>query len=291
MTAKSAKPKDKTCTKCKKEKPLSEFYKKSATQIRSNMVEIDTYRSYCKLCKKRYEETNKDRINAQKKAHYKANQPRLLAKSRLYIKKNFKKKQLMDKLYHAAHKEKRNAYTRQWNKDNKEKAKLSRKRWVEQNKEYLKKYREENRQSINACYRIYRKERYSKDPLYKCKMLVRGAVSEGFRGKNFHKRHKTSKILKCSFEYFFDYIKKQFKEGMTWKNHGEWELDHIVPLDLAETEEDVIALNHYSNFQPLWKKENGSGGKSNKLILAMISPENKIRYKEIIERAQKQRSR
>tara|TARA_R110002012_G_scaffold77465_1_gene196649 strand:- start:580 stop:1434 length:855 start_codon:yes stop_codon:yes gene_type:complete len=277
----------KTCTKCEEEKPLSEFYKKSASHIKSNMAEIDTYRSYCKLCKKRYEETNKDRINAQKRTHYKANRPRLLAKARLYIKKNFKKKQLTDKLYHAAHKEKRNAYTRQWNKDNKEKAKLGQKRWREQNKEHVKKYLEENRPSTRARARIRRKERYRNDPLYKCRVLVRGAVREGFRKKNFHKRHKTSKILKCSFEYFFNYVKKQFKEGMTWKNHGEWELDHIIPLGLAETEEEVIALNHYSNFQPLWKKENGSGGKSNKLILTMISPENKVRYKGIIERALK----
>jgi len=281
----------KTCSKCKETKSFSEFYKLAVSKIRSNMAEIDTYRSYCKLCKKQHEETNKDRINAQKRGHYKANRERLLAKARIYVKKNFKKIQLKDKLYHAAHKEKRNTYTRQWNKDNKEKVKLGQKRYREQNKESLKKYLEENRQSINSRNRIRTKERYRNDPLYKCKKLVRGAVSEGFRKKNFRKKHKTNQILKCSFEYFFDYIEKQFKEGMTWKNHGEWELDHIVPLDLAETEEEVIALNHYSNFQPLGKKENGSGGKSNKLILAMISPENKIRYKEIIERAQKQRSR
>jgi hypothetical protein len=39
----------------------------------------------------------------------------------------------------------------------------------------------------------------------------------------------------------------------------------------------------------LWSKENML--KSDKLILNIISPENKIKYKEIIERAQKQRSR
>ena len=66
-------------------------------------------------------------------------------------------------------------------------------------------------------------------------------------------------------------------------------LDHIVPLSLGETEEEIIALNHYSNFQPLPPKDNLK--KNNKLILDIISPENKIRYKEIIERAQKQRSR
>lgn len=43
---------------------------------------------------------------------------------------------------------------------------------------------------------------------------------------------------------------------MTFENHGEWHLDHIIPLASAINEEDIIKLNHYTNFQPLWSKEN-----------------------------------
>lgn len=46
---------------------------------------------------------------------------------------------------------------------------------------------------------------------------------------------------------------------MTWDNYGlyngkfefGWDFDHIIPLDSAITEGDVIKLNHYTNFQPL----------------------------------------
>ena len=49
---------------------------------------------------------------------------------------------------------------------------------------------------------------------------------------------------------------------MCWTNRGNpkdgtlelnktWDLDHIIPISLAETEEDIIRLNHYTNFQPL----------------------------------------
>ena len=47
---------------------------------------------------------------------------------------------------------------------------------------------------------------------------------------------------------------------MNWSNHGKykngtfnfgWDLDHIIPICSAITEEDVIRLNHYTNFQPL----------------------------------------
>jgi hypothetical protein len=47
---------------------------------------------------------------------------------------------------------------------------------------------------------------------------------------------------------------------MTLENHGEWHLDHIIPLASATTEEEIIKLNHYTNFQPLWAEENLSKG-------------------------------
>ena len=30
-----------------------------------------------------------------------------------------------------------------------------------------------------------------------------------------------------------------------------WDIDHITPISSAETEDDVIKLNHFTNFQPL----------------------------------------
>jgi hypothetical protein len=47
---------------------------------------------------------------------------------------------------------------------------------------------------------------------------------------------------------------------MTWSNMGEWHIDHIKPLATAKTEKDVYELNHYTNLQPLWAKDNLSKG-------------------------------
>jgi len=51
----------------------------------------------------------------------------------------------------------------------------------------------------------------------------------------------------------------QFKEGMTWDNHGVvWEIDHIIPLaafDLTRKDQQMLA-NHYTNLRPLWKALN-----------------------------------
>jgi hypothetical protein len=50
---------------------------------------------------------------------------------------------------------------------------------------------------------------------------------------------------------------------MTWDNYGVggWEIDHIIPLASAKTEEEVYKLCHYTNLQPLWANENFKKGK------------------------------
>jgi hypothetical protein len=50
---------------------------------------------------------------------------------------------------------------------------------------------------------------------------------------------------------------------MSWENHGEWHIDHIVPLSSAITEEELRKLSHYTNLQPLWATDNLSKGSKN----------------------------
>ena len=46
---------------------------------------------------------------------------------------------------------------------------------------------------------------------------------------------------------------------MSWENYGKyngeinygWDIDHIIPISIAKTEEDVMKLSHYTNLQPL----------------------------------------
>jgi hypothetical protein len=184
----------KTCSKCKINKKLIDFYKKSASK--------DGYRSECKECNNKSSKVYK--IN-----WYNANKERLKE-----------------------------------NKDS-ESAKL-----------YLVEYKKKNKEKINHWRKKYRDNKFSINPVYKLSHNIRCLISKYLNKLGYIKSEKTESILGCSFEEFKSYIESQFREGMSWENHGKWHLDHKTPISWAKSEEMVLELNHYTNFQPLWAKDN-----------------------------------
>lgn len=65
-------------------------------------------------------------------------------------------------------------------------------------------------------------------------------------------------LLGCSPEELGRYLEGKFKFGMKWENAFMWHIDHIRPCasyDLFRIEQQKACF-HYSNLQPLWKREN-----------------------------------
>jgi hypothetical protein len=142
-------------------------------------------------------------------------------------------------------------------------------------KNYMKKYRKtENNKNYNRertkteKYKEVRnkrsKERYTEDILYKISCSIRKTINKAIRRNNFEKKSKTVDILGCSFDYFKNFIENKFEVWMNWENYGKyngelnygWDIDHIIPLSSAKTEDDILKLNHFTNLQPLCSKIN-----------------------------------
>jgi len=102
------------------------------------------------------------------------------------------------------------------------------------------------------------RERYATDPLYVLKCRLRSRVSSALKSKGFRKNTKTASMLGCTYEEFRAHIERLFLPGMSWANFSGCHLDHIVPLDAADSEADVYALNHYTNLRPMWGPDNCS---------------------------------
>ena len=116
-------------------------------------------------------------------------------------------------------------------------------------------------QEWNSEYRkSWHKDRMKADPTYAIMMVVRASIRDAISRMGYTKRNRSHKILGCSWEFFKGYMEAKFQDGMTWESRGEWEVDHIVPVSSATSEEEVIKLNHYTNLQPLWKRHNREKG-------------------------------
>lgn len=140
--------------------------------------------------------------------------------------------------------------------------------------EYQKKYRNSNGREVVLSYRRRkRKERRINDKVFALQERIRARISTAFKRNNFRKSAETERILGCSFSEAKKYLESKFEPWMNWENAGlyngeinyGWDIDHIIPISYAKTEEDVILLNHYTNLQPLCSYINRSV-KQNKII-------------------------
>lgn len=56
------------------------------------------------------------------------------------------------------------------------------------------------------------------------------------------------------------HLEPLFKPGMTWENHGDWQIDHVIPICSFRYESyddpQFKACWALKNLQPLWEKEN-----------------------------------
>jgi hypothetical protein len=102
------------------------------------------------------------------------------------------------------------------------------------------------------------------DIIYRLTLNIRASIRESLKSNGYRKCNKTEQILGISIIEFKIYLESKFEDWMTWDNKGlyngelnyGWDIDHIRPLASAETEEELLRLNHYTNLQPLCSKVN-----------------------------------
>lgn len=166
-----------------------------------------------------------------------------------------------------------------WRAKNPEHNKMMKAKWQTSNAEYVltkqREWKEKNRAHVNECSKQWRQKnleharawrrayyngRMDEDAQFRLAETLRHRLHDALRGKC--KRGSAVADLGMSIEEFRVYLESKFKPGMSWKNHGEWHIDHIVPLtwfDLENPEQLKYALR-YDNLQPMWAEDNLSKG-------------------------------
>ena len=281
-----------TCKKCKNEY-AKQYRIEKAEQISKQRKQHykDNIEEMRKRGRKHYEE-NKELINERNKKYYEANSKALNQKSRDYYKEHSDEIKKQKKEYNKNHKAEQIKWRKQYYEENKDSIYEYQKKYREENsekiKEYMETYRienseiikekrkqyyEENKELINERnkkyvqehieerrkYREkYRKDRFEKDPLFKITVNIRHLISNSLRKQGFTKKSRTYKILGCDYDTFYNHLLQTYKKnyGVDWDGKEEVHIDHIIPVSIANSEEEIIKLCHYTNLQLLKAKDN-----------------------------------
>ena len=227
----------KPCSKCLLIKPYSLFNVQTGTS--------SGRRSQCKSCMQATRSEKADTKSISDREYREKNKEKIRIKQKEYRHRNSASIKSAKKSYYSENKHSVIGRSAAWYRENKKKK-----------QEYDKKYRESRSELIRSIF----SDRYKNDPMFRLKDNIRGLILQAFRKKGYGKRSKTREILGCSFDELKSHIESQFSTGMSWCNRAEWHIDHIIPVSSAQSEQELIALNHYTNLRPLWAFENLSKG-------------------------------
>lgn len=160
-------------------------------------------------------------------------------------------------------KEKRYETQKKWVSRNREKLRVNYKKYHNNNKEKRKVERVARlkRNLLNPEFkakflekRRARYQRRMKEPTFKLSRILRSRL----QGAHVKKRGASLTMLGCSLQEFRAHLESQFHSGMSWENYGMygWHVDHIYPIAVCKTDEQLAKCFHYTNCRPLWYKEN-----------------------------------
>jgi hypothetical protein len=206
---------NKKCPKCKESKSFEHFGKdkrsKSGLQV------------YCKSCRKKYRQANKETIAINQKAYRQANKETI------------------------ATQEKR------WRQANKEGFAAQQKSYYESNKDVFKRrhkrYYEANKKDCISKSNSYTKNRYATDPMFRTMCILRHQT----RRLGDCKNDSTIKIIGCSAKEFWEMNGSPSVEEL-----NNLHIDHIIPLSWFDmtNEDHVRVASHHTNLQYLTADDN-----------------------------------
>lgn len=128
-------------------------------------------------------------------------------------------------------------------------------------REHMRRWRQNNAADHRERRNVYLRNRRSA-PRERLNYRIGNAVREALRGRKSGRRWET--LLGFTLTDLMAHLERQFTEGMTWENMGEWHIDHIRPLASFSFESpgcaDFGAAWALSNLRPLWAYDNMSKG-------------------------------
>lgn len=216
---------------------------KEYTHYRTSNRHKDGHLNECKDCisrkRREYYLSNIDKHKENNKRYYDNN------KSEICKKIDKSKKKENDKRYYEKNKEIIKEKSKEYYEKNKDVIKEKSKEYYQKNKEKINKPSDRKRE----LKRIYYKKRKHQ---YIWREILRKTVTQ----LKLNKNQTTLDLLGYNYDDLKKNIESKFKRDMTWNNHGDWHIDHIIPISKFKKGTPANIVNDLRNLRPLWANEN-----------------------------------
>lgn len=127
---------------------------------------------------------------------------------------------------------------------------------TEETKKYNHDYNIENRTTIQKRHTKYLREKRKTDINYKLSVNCRNRIR-----KIIKSNYSSFSLVGCSPTFLKEWLKFNFKNGMTFENYGSyWHIDHVVPCYTFKLTDDkqLKECFNWTNLQPLEAYKNHS---------------------------------
>ena len=210
-------------------------------------------------CRQKYL-ANAEKIKAKAKERYATDPDKYKGKAMDRRYENIEKSREKEAKRREENRDKYRQSGRDWYKNNKEKSHAWSKAYAKKNPKkcqaYVSRWKKENPEKHLQWRRGNMVKRLANDPIFAFRQRLRKRMWGALNRKNQRKTVSVADCLQCSPDHFLNHITGLLLPGMTIENRGLWELDHIIPLSIADNEEQMIELGCYVNIQPLWATDN-----------------------------------
>jgi hypothetical protein len=233
------------CSKCKLEKPLTEFHRRNAKW----------FSSHCKPCR-----------SAERKSKYAEDPSPVKERSRNWRQANPEKAREASSRVKEKNKEKISAQQKAWRAANIERLLMESRATYAANREEMaeksRAWRVSNLGKVAAAKLKHYHAVQKHKPEFKAAEAARRALKRTLNRTGQDKSKRTTSALGYDFERLRSHLEKNFSEGMSWDNYGEWHVDHVIPI--AEMIRLGVTcpktINALKNLMPRWAGENISKG-------------------------------
>ncbi len=204
---------------------------------------------------------SKEKAEANRKAkeeYYLAHKDEIEVEKREKELKRKEKEREHNKLYREQNRDRLREYGIQYRRKNAEILAEKKRQWRAENphesRQRVKKYQEEHPEVRKRA-----RDNYRNTPAGRIRVVVGNRIRDTLQRKK--NGREWQKIVGYTVDDLVAHIEAQFQDGMSWKNYGEWHIDHIRPVvsfDFEVEDPFLVAKECWalSNLRPLWAMEN-----------------------------------